>query len=474
MRDKLQKFTAFAAELLPHETAYLLSVQQFEDDVKLDILKLVHDNASRIKLQIPFDTSIDKRKYSNLKTWIETRLAEVDVDERFDWLSLMERKIMTDAIEPAEEKQLLKAIRSYETLDFYFMKFFELVEFYRHFLLIRMRYAQHQVANEFLKKFRQRYNESKRVFERLHDATEDIVNQYSKNSAQSLHWENWLTEVFHNEHLDGLNRYYALIRLSFIYFNYRNYEKLIEKYDYIDQLFSQGTYYSRRLLLNYYGNRLLLHSRKQEYDKAEFYGYLSIRHKTSDYIFYVNNLAAILMRQKKYVEALQLMRSAYPEMKTTAGMHNRIGFVGLYLRCLNHNNQYRSAENYAESFLSVYRKEVFEYRWHIFFASFLEALLKQEKYAKILKITRKHQLLEREAQYRKHANYMPTILWYHAVSMYKESLYTKDELEQALYESLSKMDNIGEKKPQLSELFEEVYPAIPGIVNRLRERLALT
>lgn len=473
MRNKLQKFGDFSAGLLPHETTYLLSVQQFEDEVKLSILQLIDENCHKIRNHTPYDTDIDKRKYSNLKNWIEERLSAIDVDERFDWLGLMERKIMTDAIEPQEEKNLQKAIRDYEHPDFYFMKFYELVEVYRHFLLIRMRYAQHRQANDFLKKFKARYDYSKEVFERMHEATEDIINQYSKNSAQSLHWENWLTEVYYNEALDGLNRYFALVRLTFIYFNYRNFEKLLEKYDYIDRLFSQGTYYSRRLLLNYYGNRLLLHTRFREYDKAEYYGYLSIREKTSDYIFYVNNLAAVLMRQNKYAEALQLMRSAYPEMKTTAGFHNRIGFVALYIRCLNHNNQYRSAENYAETFLSAYRQEVFEYRWHIFFTSYIEALLHQEKYAKMLKIIRKHQLAERESQNRKSANYLPLIQWYQWIAMYKESMIPRDELERHLADSLSQTDKLEAKQHQLRELMDEVHPLIPGVINRLRERLNL-
>jgi hypothetical protein len=474
MRNKLQKFGEFAASMLPHETSWLLSVEQFEDDVKRKILLEIHKNCSKSHEELSFDTEIDKRKYSNLKSWIEERLASIDVDERFDWLSLMERKIMTDSIEPQEEKTLLKVIREYESPDFYFVKFYELVEFYRHYLLIRMRHAHHRLTNDFLKKYKSRYAECKEVFERMHEATEDIVNQYAKNSAQSLHWEKWLTEVYYNEQLDGLNRYFALVRLTFIYFNYRNFEKLLEKYEYIDQLFSKGIYYSRRLLLNYYGNRLLLHTRFHEYEKAEYYGYLSIREKTSDYIFYVNNLAAVLMRLQKYEEALKLMRSAYPEMKTTAGFHNRIGFVALYLKCLNHNNQYRSAENYAESFLSVYRKEVFEYRWHIFFTSFLEALLKQEKFARIIRIVRKHQLLEKEIHYQKNANYMPTIFWYNSVAMFKESLITKAELEQSLSESVVQLDGKNAKLHQLKELLEEVHPYIPGVINRLRDRLTST
>ena len=359
MRMKLQKFTEFANTLLPHETAYLLSTQQFEDDIKLGILELIDYNCNNIRQFTPYDPAIDKRKYSNLKNWIAERLEAIDVDARFDWMSRLERQVMTDSIEPQEEKQLLKAIREYDKLDFYFTKFYELVEIYRHFLLIRMRHAHHKVADDFLKHYRQKYEESKATGERIHEATLDIVNQYSENSAQSIHWENWLTEVFYNEELDGLNRYLALVRLTFVYFNYRQFEKLREKYNNIDQLFKDGQYYSRRILLNYYANRVMLHTKFQEYDKAEYYGYLSIREKNSDYIHYVNNLSAVLLRQKKYQDALQLMRSAYPEMKNTPSFHNRIGFVAFYLKCLNYNQQYKNAENYAESFLQAYKKEIF-------------------------------------------------------------------------------------------------------------------
>ncbi|MFN7115797.1 MAG: hypothetical protein ACK4TA_03305 [Saprospiraceae bacterium] len=473
MKNKLQKFTEFANSLLPHETAYLLSVQQFEDELKLDILKLVAHNSRNIKQFTPYDTEIDKRKYSNLKSWIEERLQAIDVDARFEWMSEMERKIMTDSIDPQEEKQLVKAIREYEQLDFYFTKFYELVQNYRHFLLIRMRFAYHKVTDDFLKNYRSKYDECKAASERIHEATLDIVNQYSKNSAQSLHWENWLTEVFYNEALDGLNRYLALVRLTFVYLNYRKFEKLREKYDYLDALFTKGIYYSRRILLNYYGNRLILHSRFQEMDKAEYYGYLSVRGHNSDYLFYVNNLCAVLLRQKKHQEALQLMRTAYPEMKTTASFHSKVGFVAFYLKCLNNNHQYRNAEHYAGSFLQAYRKEIFEYRWHVFFSSYLEALLRQEKYSDLLKVVRKYHLLERERDYRKSANYLPTILWYEAVARYKEIQLGKEELETMLQQSLENLDNIEAKQYALRDLLEQVKPLIPGVINRLQDRLVL-
>lgn len=471
MRNKLQKFTDFANKLLPHETAYLLSIQQFEDKIKLGILEQMDQNCRNLRHFTPYDDGIDKRKYSNLKQWIEERLAAIDVDVHFEWMSLLEQKIMTDSIEPEEEKQLLHNIRDYDKPGFYFCKFYELVQQYRHFLLIRVRYAHHKTADDFLKKYQTQYEECKKVNERIHEATVDIVNQYSKNSAQSDHWENWLISVFYNDELDGHNRYLALIRLIFIYFNYRRLEKLLEKYDYIDQLFAQGHYYSKRILLNYYGNRVLLHTKLQEFDKAEYYGYLSIREKNNDYIFYVNNLIAVLLREKKHEEGLLLMRAAYPEMKVSTSFHNRIGFVAFYLKCLNENKQYRSAENYAESFLQAYKKEVFEYRWHLFFTSYLEAMLRQEKFAKLIKTVRKYQLLERERQYQKNANYLPGILWYEAVARYKEMLLDKEELLQLMKQSVELLDKKEAKHYQLQELLEQLRPYIPGMVNLMRDHL---
>ncbi|HMO39045.1 MAG TPA: hypothetical protein PKC76_18685 [Saprospiraceae bacterium] len=472
MKNKLQKFTDFANLLLPHETAYLVDIQQFEDKAKLSILERVHHNAQYIKQFTPYDTSLDKRKYSSLKSWIEERLRAADVDARFEWMSDMERKITTDLITPREEKQLIKAIRDYSCPDFFFTKFYELAASYRHFLLIRMRFAYHKTVDNFLKNNRSRYEESKQVYERIHEATLDIVNQYSTNSAQSLHWENWLTEVFYNEKLDGLNRYLALVRLTFVYLNYRNFEKLREKFDYMDALFQQGVYYSRRILLNYYGNRLLLHTRFQEFERAEYYGYLSVRDRNSDYLFYVNNLCGVLLRQKKHEEALQLMRTAYPEMKTTASFHSKTGFVAFYLKCLNANQQYRNAENYAESFLQAYRKEIFEYRWHLFFSSYLEALLRQEKYAKLIKTVQKYQLLGHERNYRSNANYLPTILWYEAVARYKEMELSREKLTDLLRQSLEAIEGIEAKQSPLRDLLEQMRPCIPGIVNRLQDNLA--
>ena len=112
MREKLQKFTDFTNTLLPHEVKYLLSVQQFHDDDRLNILKRIAHNIEQENNTLNYDTKINKRKYSNLKNWIIERLQSIDVDVQFEWMTEVEKAIMTDSISVEEEKKLLKAISS--------------------------------------------------------------------------------------------------------------------------------------------------------------------------------------------------------------------------------------------------------------------------------------------------------------------------------------------------------------------------
>ena len=443
MRNKLQKFSDFANSLLPHETAYLLSIQQFQDLERFEILKQIDKNCQPIHKPLPFDETIDKRKYSHLKIWIEERLEEIDVDAQYNRLVHWHQHLMTDTIASEEEKALLKTIGFWVSdvasrhtseipnpkpqisdplnMGFYFVKFYELVKDFRQYLLIRLRYAEHEVTHNFIKMYEEKYNYCRIVADKMYEATRDIVNQYAqKEATETFVWEEWLTERFYDTQLDGLNRYFALVRLTFIYNNCRQFDKLKDKYDYIDDLFEKGFYYSKRLLVNYYSNRLLLHTRFKEFDKAEYYGYLSIRVKNSDYLHYVNNLCAVLLRGSKNEAALKLMRQAHPEMKHTQSFHNKVGFLAFYGKCLNVNSLWRNAENYIESFLSVYMAEIFEQRWHIFFTTYLESLLGQKKYPKLLQVVKRYKLLEKEKLYLKNATHLPTIFLFNALCTYKE------------------------------------------------------
>lgn len=471
MRSKLQKFTEFAQSLLPHETAYLLSVQQFDDKIKLGILERADHNCRNPAQSLPYDEALDKRKYSNLKQWISERLHAADVDTAYEWLLETERQIETDSIAPAGEERLLALLRDCTPSDYHFVKYYELAFRYRHFLLIRMRYAEHRAVAEFLERFQPACERSGEVREKLHRATEDIVRQYSGHGGESIQWEPWLTEVFFDETLDGWNRYMALVRLTFLYYNYRRFEPVREKYDYLDALFRQGKYYSKRLLINYYGNRLLLHSRFQEYDEAEYYGYLSVRVKTADYLHYVNNLCAVLLRRKKYPEALAVMKAALPESRGTHSFHNKIGFAAHYLRCLRHTSQYRGGENYAETYLRAYRKEIFEHRWHAFFTAFLEILLAQKNYLKISRTVEKYHLPERDRAYTGKGSYLPTIPWFQTVAAYKTHRISAEQALDDLLRPLQGLNLTPDKTLQIRELVAELQAHVPELTEAVGKAL---
>ncbi|MEM1218279.1 MAG: hypothetical protein AAGH79_05185, partial [Bacteroidota bacterium] len=385
----------------------------------------------------------------------------------FAWMNQIDQKIMTDTISPEEEKALLRAVRRYEYPTFFFRKFYEVLLNYRQFLLIRLRYGAHQLVDDFIKKYQQRYWRSNQVSEKMHMATQDIVQQYARNESESDQWTSWLSDIFYDEDMDGLNRLFALVRLTFIGFNYRRFDGLLEKYQYLDQQFRSGKYYSKRLLLNYYSNRLLLHSKFKEYDQAIYYGKLSVRAKNHDYLFYATNLAAVQLRQNKAEDALATMKEAYPEMKSTPNLHAKIGFVAFYIKCLNQNGRYKNAENYAHSFLHAYKKEVLEYRWHIFFSAYLEAHLAQEQYNRVLKLIRQHRLQDLDRTYAKRANYLPTITWYYLLAQYKEGILKQDQLQKQMQGFLQTVDPESDKTSQVQDLLKVLQPHIPDIIKRL-------
>ncbi|MEM1327125.1 MAG: hypothetical protein AAGI23_14280 [Bacteroidota bacterium] len=432
MRSPLQKFTDFTNKLLPNETAYLLSVQQFEDEDRLRILQQIDYNAQHIEQFTPYDTSIDKRKYNHLQNWIGTRLKAVDVDEQLNKMLIWAQQIETDSIYAEEEKQLLKSIKKYEHPAHFFSKFYELVESYRHFLLIRLRYADHQLADDFLSRYRADYLQAKQIKETLHEATRAIVGQYSGKGGESKQWKGWLSEIFNNEHLEGQIRYLALVRLVFIAHNYKQYEPLRAKFDYLDEKLAQGLYYSKRHLLNYYNNRLMLHSYFKEYDQAVHFGYLAVRAKTHDYLLYVNNLCAILLRVHRHQEALELMKEATAEAKETKNFHNRVGFVAFYMQALNKNGLCKNAEHYGDSFLRAYTKEVLHYRWHLFFSVYLEAMFHQNHLEKIIKTAQKYRLLDRDKALRTNASYLPIIPLYIESARFVEGHISKAQFFERL------------------------------------------
>jgi hypothetical protein len=471
MKKKLEKFADFATDMLPHEIAWLMQVQQFQDADNREILETIAYNCQHPRTPGTFRTAIDKRKYSNLKLWIQQKLDSIDVDQHLVRINALDQKIMTDSISPAEEKALLQAIARYDRPEYYFSKFYELTLSYRQFLLIRMRYKDYQTVSQFIERQQANYEKSKAVFQKLHEATLDITNQYARNTSESRHWEQWLLATFYDETLDGLNRYFAVVRLTFLYFNYSAFDQLKEVYDALDSLLKQGVFYSRRILFNYYANCVLLHSKFDVLQQAEEYGYLSIKQKNTDHLHYLNNYSAILLRQGKIHEALALMKQSFASLRHTNNLRNKIGFMAFYIKCLNLNGQPADGEKLADTFLRDNTKEILADRWHIFFVAYFQSLVLQEKYERLLKTCRKFHLMPKEAEYRSRPNYVPTLQWYYHVSQYVENEIDDDQLVDVLVSSGQPHFGNPHKQRLLLDLLGEVKSCIPHLSARIKSML---
>jgi hypothetical protein len=70
----------------------------------------------------------------------------------------------------------------------------------------------------------------------------------------------------------------------------------------------------------------LLHSKQDEFEAAEFYGYLSIRQKNNDTLMYLNNLVAILLRNNRPKKAFTLLDAYQEQYRETHNYHQKIGY----------------------------------------------------------------------------------------------------------------------------------------------------
>lgn len=441
MKTKLKIFTDFAEGILPHEASYLISENKIRDKEKELILKKVCKYDGQGLVPENFDEEIDKRKYAYIKKWITKKLEKADVDAHLQYLSYVERQIFTDSISPQEEQDLLNQMFSYNRTSFYFQKFYELIKEFQDYLLIRFRYQDCQLTHKFLGENKKHYLRSQDVMEQLFFATKDLTQQYTNGSLNTKHWEEKLLSFLYSEKLDGRNRYNAFVRLVFLYFNYKEYDKAQKIFDQVDIYFKEGQMYSRRILFNYYANRVILHSNLDDLDKAEYYAYLSVKQENSDRLFYLNNLIAILLKKDKNKVALGLMTENYDLFKKSHNHHQKLGFATQYIRTLIRNKRLKIAESFAENFLYNNKQNVFEHRWRHFFSNYLLLLTTVEKHDEVLKTTKKYNLLEREAEVMNREDYIPKIHWYYHLANYMAGNYSEEKLKRELLKTAANTDN---------------------------------
>ena len=471
MRNKLFAFSDFTKALYPHEVDYLLTVQQFSKSDNLKILNLVHYNSRNPLNRLPFDTSIDKRTYSYVKNWIVDTLSKADVDLFYEWLLSIERTVMTDSITPSEEKELMDQAEQMKPSLYYFIRFYQVMQHYRDYLLVRNRIRFYAQVSKFLEDYQENYIHAINLNNEMNIAAERIVKQISTDDDEFLRWENMFKEIYFNQNLDGYTRYRAVVRLTILYYTNREFDKLNVIYEHLDNQFRTNAFYSKRILANYYHNRAMMHSKLNELEIAEKYGYLSIRQKNSDYLFYLVSLCGILLSMGKNSQALRLMSGSIPELKNTNSHHSRIGFVSFYIRTLCANNQAEKAVSYGLNFLDVYKNEIFEYRWHLYFSSLFLALLKNEKYSKILTLSRRYKLVSREKTFIGKAGYLPAIFWYSTLSSFMEGGITRDKLIDTIIRSASPLIVNRYNIQKIIDLLNEMSFCLPAEMKEIFKAL---
>jgi hypothetical protein len=229
--------------------------------------------------------------------------------------------------------------------------------------------------------------------------------------------------------------------------------------------------YSRRILSNYYASRVLLHSKQDEFDEAEFYGYLSIRQNNNDALMYLNNLVAILLRNNKPKEAFFLLEKHEDLYKETHNYHQKIGYCSYQIRVLSELQENKLAESAAKSFLKKYKSEVLNHRWHHFFTSYINVLIILEKYDDVLKLASKFNLIEKERERQKQNNYVPNIFWSISLSRYMEGLINSNRLLEDIKAPLKAIQPTKNQKQLMIKVIDTLSNNLPEAFLRLKSHI---
>lgn len=436
---KLKKFIEYTESLLPHEVSLLNGIRQFRDDDRLNIFETVYHNIHSGGFTKEYDTSINKRKYSHLMQWMQSNLEEYDTDFFYKKLNDLDTRIKSDLIDTEEEKELLKLITEYKPHQYHFLRFYEVVKNYLTFLLIRVRMNDYETINNFIHLYQDEYTRSKELYNRITQATSDIVEDYYKNllTDKSSRWLPWLEKNIDDKSLDGLNRYQSLVLLTYLsLMDYRYIQKTLQYYGEIEEDIVRGTYYSRKLLINYYGNKQLLLMKLHKHDLALHYGELSIKQDGPDYIMYLNNYSYNLLKLGKVKKALQLMQEALPYVKNTSNRYNRTQFIYSMIRCYNRNEAFEKACSYAETQLNIYEKDILEHNWSRFFRNYFESLIYAGKYSTVKKLIKKYRILEKESLALSQYSGYPYFHWFSKLISYKEGNLSEKRFKDQIYREI--------------------------------------
>ena len=447
---KLKKFINYADSLLPHEVALLDQLNQFQDDDRIHIFKRLQINTLKPAEKDKFDERIDKRKYSHLMNWMQSKLNFYCTDQYYKRLNYFDNRIKTDTISSEEENELLSLIKNYREHHYHFIKFYEVVKNYLVFLLVRVRLNDYELINTFIHDYHDDYIRCKEVSNRMTQSTADIVNDYHNNkiSSNSMKWISWLKRLYSDTNLDGYNKYQALILLSYIALIETDYlEEVLAYYNAFEEQLIDGSYYSRKLLLNYYGNRQLILMKLHKYDLALYYGKLSISDQGHDYIMYLNNYCFNLLKLGEPKKAVHLLKEALPFARQMSNKYNRTLYISSLMKCYNDNVQYNNAKHFAENQLALHEKDIIEHNWNKFFRTYLETLLYLREYSRVKKIIKRYNLIEKENGSLKNYITFPYFKWFLALVNFKEGNISQSKFSNSVTREIDRLSTTYNIKP---------------------------
>lgn len=451
MKKAPKRFDLFAASVFPTEVEQVKTNNEITDPELLSIIDTLHTFVNFTEREVKFDQNIDPRKYSRIIKYFETKLHKIDVDAYYEWITNIDYQITTDAIPPEEQQRILREIDEFEPAWFHAASFYRTMQNYKRYLLIRFREKDYATVRRFIEKYEDYFFGNEKIERKIDDLTSKFIIRDIANTNEVKQEDiDWLLTIFYDSNISKKNRYQALVSYNLHHITTRQITPMLEPMAALEDRLLKGEFYSRRILANFYANKLLLRNFEGEYEDASYCGLQSIKQYTEDYLYYLNNYCSVLMNLNRFDEVLHRSKDAMHLYKTSQDKSRKVIFMANYCRCLNNYLDYKKSIRQANRLLDELGSTIFQYKWHYFFRIYFSALMQANRLDELLRLEKKYKLTERERNF----EFAPYIQLYTLAAGYLEMKLPQDQLHEKL-EKIKSSIHQGERA-ELDQLFTEV------------------
>lgn len=451
MKKPVKKFDLFAATVFPTEVEHVKNINEITDPELLSIIDTLNTFVNFPERKVKFDQSIDPRKYSRIIKYFETKLQKIDVDAYYAWITNIDYQITTDAIPPEDQQRILREIVEFEPGWFHAASFYRTMLNYKRYLLIRFREKDYGIVKAFLEKNLAFYWENENIEKKIDELTSKfVIRQEADLQRVNSKDIDWLLTVFYNVDISKKNRYQALVAYNLHHITTRQISPMLEPMAALEERLLKGEFYSRRILANFYANKLLLRNFEGDFAAASYCGLQSIKQYTEDYLYYLNNYCSVLMNLNRFDEVLQRSKDSMTFYKSSQDKSRKVIFMANYCRCLNNYLDYKKSIRQAERLIDELGSTIFQYKWHYFFRIYSSALMQANRPDELLRLEKKYKLTEKERSF----EFAPYIQLYTLAANFFEMKLPQDQLLKEL-EKLKNKIYQGERA-ELQQLFTEV------------------